>query len=196
MRRHLLTLAILLLLAGAAHAQWSTPIELYAGTGTGWSQAPNAFEENFDGDVNVFLGAGTRSLPFMTAMLKLELHRFRPGNANVDGGGIQAQLIGLGGKADLELKGSPVKPFIMLGGGLSFLRQGGWSSADPGFAVGGQTDLFFDYGAGVEAMLTERFGLWASGRVVHLMVSPVNSRVGSAIRFNSLTIGLKWMEEL
>lgn len=191
-----LSLSIAVLLSVSGQAQWVQPIEIYLGGGLDAPKDPAWFDTNFGGKFHFMFGAGMRSFPFMEVVGKYEHHRIDSDISGENGGGITAHLLGVDGKLNWDIPAFPVEPYALFGGGLSWLRQAGWDQARPEMTIAGQTDLYYELGGGAQAMVGEKYGLFAQARWVSVVLSEPNKGLGNSLRLYSITLGVKWVDSM
>ncbi|MFH1686569.1 MAG: outer membrane beta-barrel protein [bacterium] len=182
-------------IAPAVSAQWSVPMEVYFGVGHSLPKDPAVFGDSFQGSYNLMVGVGARTFPFMEVVGKYEFHRFPSDIADMPGGTLSAKLLGVDGKATMKVPRFPLQPYLLLGMGMSWLRQSAWT-AQRGPVFQGQTDLYFDFGAGAQLQFDGPLGVFGQAKMVHINMSQPNQKVSDNLRFWTITVGLKFTEGL
>jgi hypothetical protein len=200
MRKLFLALIILLAFGITASAQVPTPFSIYAGGAISLPQSPDQFKNNFKNGWHGMVGLGWKLMPSLQAVAKVELHSFAvdfenqnlvTSAPNLAGGTNRMLMFGLDGRYAVGVPAAPLKPFILVGGGLAHISSTDYTG-DP-LATSLNTDLpdpitkvYWNIGAGLEFKGAPFMGMFAQVRYVSVATD------NGASTFVPITIGFKF----
>jgi len=132
----------------------------------------------------------------MEAVGRFEYHRFPSDVNDFDGGLITLKTLGVDGKFNIAIPGSPLEPYVLIGMGMSWLRQSEWEPHQGELYLSGQTDFYFDFGLGSQIQFDAPLGLFAQWKLVRVVTSRPNKQFADNLRLQSFTIGIKILEKM
>lgn len=181
--------------AAFAGAQVPVPFSLYGGGLMSFPNAPTEFKDAYKNGFHGMLGIGYKAMPVMQVVGKAEYHRFGYDLSDISGVSNGAQSVWLFGgdlRVGLNLPASPIKPYILGGGGLahvSFTPFEGTNllltTALNDALPAAQNKFYYNFGAGFEFKLAPMFSFWAQVRYVSVATD------NESTSFVPLTLGVK-----
>ncbi len=208
MRRALITVVMIVLLAGGVSAGNLKPITLYAGTGLSVPGGPDGFKDSWKIGYHVFGGVGYNLMPCLQVIGHFGYHVFpydidkyvNSGtfpNSSVDefdGRTYSVIMIGLDTRFSVTAPGARARPYVQLGFGIAdtdvddlnynglTVRQGA-----------GETKPYLSFAGGVESALGPKLSLFFQGQMVLIFYDDDNSRIANkTVTFFPISIGLKF----
>lgn len=186
---------ILLLVAGSATAQVSSPIKIYAGLGLSGPQGPDAFSDNYKKGFHAMAGAGLSVFPKIEAVPKIQYLSFGEDLDEFSGGKIKAALFGIDGKATFSVPTFPIAPYAIAGIGLAKLSQGDIQSdiqeLSQEMSIEDQTKFYWNAGLGVQWKFMLAVSLFAQVHWTYIKTNEEASGFDADTKFWSGTVGVK-----
>lgn len=196
MKKVLIAVAAVMVLAASGSAQIPNPISLYAGgavsmpSSEAWS---DMVKTGFHGSV----GVGYKVMPNMQLVGKIEYHRFGLNDdalalMDAEGGHNNVWMYGADARYSFGLPAAPIKPYILGGVGFANISASdleGTSDLVTSFNQFNNvstTELYFNVGAGAELKAGPAFSLFGQVRYVSVQTD------GEASAFIPLTVGVKF----
>lgn len=194
MKKSLLIVACVVILALSASAQVPNPFSFYAGGALSLPSSPDGFKNGFKTGYHGLVGAGYKMGPGFQLVGKVEYHTFAfdfAGLSGLDGGDSKMWLFGADGRFSFGLPAAPVKPFAFAGLGIANVKQSDITGSVLGTSVnlsfpGSQNKLYYNFGGGVELKTGPSFSLFGQVRYVSIATE------GSNTAFVPVTVGLKF----
>lgn len=194
MKKLMLLIGAVALLATAASAQAPVPFSIYAGGLVSIPNSPSEFKAAYKDGYHGTLGLGIKTMPMTQLVAKVEYHKFAYDQASsgLSGGAQNVWLFGADLRFAMGAPAAPFKPFIFAGGGLSKIMFGEFTGTDPlATAVMNsslptdQSKFYYNLGAGLEFKFAPMINLFAQARYVS--ISTDNQKTS----FVPITVGLK-----
>jgi hypothetical protein len=175
-------------LAAAAPAQTTRPFGIYVGGGIGFPISPDEFKDLHDMGFHGKIGVSYRfpSAPGFELMGKFEYHTFGASDENLADSDFRPLLFGADAKYAFGLPTAPTKPYVLGGLGLAAWE---FTDGDDDELIDEEldgSDLYLNFGAGVDLTPGEAFGVFIEGRYVMLLTE------GDATTFVPITAGFKF----
>lgn len=195
-RTYTLVLAALMLLT-AVTARSQVPFSLYGGGFMSFPSAPEGFKSAYKNGFHGMVGLGLKSMPSVQIVPKIEYHRFGRdysfGNlSDVTGGSEAMWLYGVDLRLAPHLPSAPLRPFLLVGGGLSHVTFAQFSGVNSTLVddlnnslPNAQSRFFYNLGGGLEFAFLPEVNLFVQVRYVSV------STEGAASKFIPITVGVK-----
>lgn len=207
MKRFSLVLCMVVAFAGYASAQVpgpvpAFPVSIYASGAISIPASPSGFKDGFKTGLHGSLGIGLNLSPAFQIVGKVETHQFKvdfdnnlflSAIAGIDGGKNKIWMYGVDGRYSIGVPGAPIKPFLLVGGGLAKVSQTDFSSTDPlatsllnSVLPASQTNVYFNIGGGIDLKSSPAFAFFAQVRYVTIATA------GSSSSFIPLSLGVRF----
>ncbi len=172
--------------AVSAPAQTTRPFSIYAGGGIGIPISADDFKDLHDMGFHGKIGIGYRlpSAPGLELIGKFEYHTFGASDENLADSDFRPLLFGADAKYAFGLPTAPTKPYVL--GGLGLAAWEFTDGEDDEELVDEEldgSDLYLNFGAGVDLKPGDAFGIFIEGRYVILLTE------GDATSFIPITAG-------
>ncbi len=195
MKKLVLVIGSLVVLAAAAAAQAPVPFSIYAGGLVSIPNGPSEFKDAYKNGYHGSLGLGLKTMPMTQLVAKVEYHKFaydQANNAGLTGGAQNVWLFGADLRFAMGAPVAPFKPFIFAGGGLAKITFGEFNGPDllstavlNSSLPNDQSKFYYNLGAGLEFKFAPMIDLFAQARYVS--ISTDNQKTS----FIPITVGLK-----
>ncbi|MDZ4724136.1 MAG: outer membrane beta-barrel protein [candidate division Zixibacteria bacterium] len=205
MKKGILTVCALLIVAGATTTQAQDAMKktnFYVGVGA--TLPTGDFGDAYGMGLQALVGMGFSLMadqPSFQIVPKIEFHTFSadenfftqndPSITNFDGGSVNALMFGVDGRYGFGATETSTRPFILGGLGFASLSvsditysSGGTTFNAPG--GDGTTELFFNFGAGVDIQAGDAMTLFLAARYLTILTE------GSSSNLLPLTVGLRF----
>ncbi len=196
MKKLFLTAVLTLACVAVASAQVPVPISLYAGGLMSFPNSPDQFKDSYKNGFHGMIGIGYKAMPVAQVVGKAEYHRFGYDFAQIDGVSNGAQSVWLYGadlRVGLNLPASPIKPYILGGGGVAHVSFSQFEGTNLSLTTAlndalpaAQNKFYFNFGGGFEFKLAPMTSLFAQVRYVSIATDVEKTS------FVPLTLGLKF----
>ena len=174
-KKSILILGLVTCLAAAAFAQTPpSPFSIYAGGLMSMPNSPDGFKDSYKNGFHGFVGLGLKMVPAVQFVGKVEYHSFKFDYDNttlptVSGGTQGIWMYGADARFAIGVPSSPIKPFVLAGGGLARLTSADFSGTGP-FPItpDDQSKFYYNVGAGVQMRFLPAVDLFAQVRYVSI----------------------------
>lgn len=188
MRRPILWIVLLTLVAGTTPAQTEKPVEIYLATGAAYPT--NDFNLQYNYGFNGSVGVGLRIANSLRVVPKAEIQTFSiDPNYFVDtvsGGNYTAIMTGADLRWFSDLHKWWFDPILLVGGGLAFARVSTLTVGEITYYSHNETKLYFNIGAGVDMRMTPKISAFITGRYVRI------STGGTKTEFFPVSVGMRF----
>ena len=196
MKKLFLITVLTLACAAVASAQVPVPFSLYAGGLMSFPNAPTEFKDAYKNGFHGMVGLGYKAMPVLQLVGKAEYHHFGYDLSQIDGVSSGARAVWLFGgdlRVGLNLPASPIKPYILGGGGLARVTFTPFEGTNLSLTTAlndvlpaAQNKFYYNFGGGFEFKIAPIASLFAQVRYVRI------STDNEATSFVPLTLGLKF----
>lgn len=196
MKKLLLSAGLVLACAAVAGAQVPMPLSFYAGGLMSFPNAPDQFKDSYKNGFHGMLGIGYKAMPILQVVGKAEYHHFGydlSELSDVSNGAQSVWLYGADLRIGLNLPASPIKPYILGGGGLAHVSFSPFEGTNLTLTTAlndllpeAQNKFYYNFGGGFEFKLAPMTSLFAQVRYVSIATD--NEKTS----FVPLTLGLKF----
>jgi|WetSurMetagenome_2_1015567.scaffolds.fasta_scaffold580279_1 hypothetical protein len=153
------------------------PFSIYAGGLLSVPNSPAEFKDAYKNGFHGFVGIGFKTLPAVQFVGKIEYHSFKydfdgfgpevPG-VELSGGTLGIYLYGVDAIVTPNIPGSPVRPYVLGGGGYSHNVVSDFSDASILTAPASQDKFYYNFGGGLQMKFLPSVDFFAQIRYVNI----------------------------